>query len=175
MSAEYDETSFELRPVGDELIVMDLSTNETHLLNAEAATAFHIPGMNRRALLKGGAIAGALVGAGAIQTILAPPAAAACSAALTLTVTDTGPCVAGQKRTIRFQTTGFATTPTITVSNNKTSETFTLIPPLSDCASTDQNVNVTVASTQSYTFTATQVVPPPRTVSAKPTALTLCP
>ena len=76
MSSEYDETAFELRSVGDELIVMDLETHETHLLNAEAATAFRALGMDRRALLKGGAFAGALVGAGAIQTILAPPAAA---------------------------------------------------------------------------------------------------
>ena len=63
---------FVVRPVGDELLVLDLKSNQTILLDADAAAAFQSPGMDHRALLRGGAVAGGMGAFGAIQTLVTP-------------------------------------------------------------------------------------------------------
>ena len=68
-----------IRPVGDELLALDHKSNQTILLDAHAAAAFQSPGMDHRALLRGGAVAGGMVAFGAIQTLGTPDLAMATS------------------------------------------------------------------------------------------------
>ena len=182
MSSEYDETAFEVRPVDDELIAMDLETSETHLLSAEAATAFREPGTDRRSPPKGGVLVGALVGAGAIQTILAPAAASACSAGKTATIAASVPStcttasagnVEGTKIVMITITAFSVGTVTVTATGdnyNAKSGGMPLLTVTSDCATTRGNLVLGIKQPQNVTSSASQIGPPVKNASTAPIA-----
>lgn len=160
-----DYAGFELRPVGDELVVFDLESNETHVLAPKAAKAFKRGDVDRRLLLKGGAVGGALLGAGVVQTLLAPPAAAACSiGSPTISATPAPVCnlTPANSKNVTISIAGFsAAAVTVTATGdatgtgNKASGTTTITPTI-DCATTAGSLVLTIKQAQNVTITATQ-------------------